>query len=265
MEYTKGNKKAWESAFEHRSGDYAKDLLERFQASDNPFLHPDFLSVIKMYDLNNQTIAQYCTNNGRELMQISKMGVKQAVGFDIAENMVAYANDATIKLQLPTTFVQANILTLDKAYDAMFDFGFITVGALCWFEDLHAFFAKVAQSLKPNATLLIHEAHPFELMFATQEEEKYVDGDPKRITYDYFGKIVWQEHGMGYMTDTLKQETVFTSFSHTLSDIFTAMIDNGLVITQFKEFDYCVGNLLNHIDHQGLPLSMIIVASKDVS
>lgn len=262
MDYTKGNKKAWESAFDHRSGEYAKDLLERLNANDNPFLHQDFLSVIKAYDLKNQTIVQFCTNNGRELMQLSMMGVHKAVGFDIAENMVDYANDAAKKLNLPTTFIQADILQLDSLYDTMFDYGFITVGALCWFEDLNHFFRKVVKTLKPNATLFIHEAHPFELMFATKGEEQYVQSDPKRIVYDYFGKTIWKESGMGYMSDTLKKDTVFTSFSHTLSDVFSAMIANGLSITQYQEFDYCVGNLFDHIDHQGLPLSMIIVAKK---
>jgi len=263
MNYIKGNKQAWEHAFTHRSGEYAKDLAERLKNEENPFFHDNFHNVLKPYDFNGKSIAQFCSNNGRELLQLALRGVSKAVGFELAENMVDYGNRMAQALNVNATFVGTDILAIDEAYDAQFDYGLITVGAMCWFEDLNHFFKKVSQTLKKGATLFIHEAHPFELMLATKYEPAFDADDPKRLAYDYFGKTVWKEHGMGYMSETSSDENVFTSFSHTLSDIFNAMKQNGLSVERFEEYDYCVGNILDHLDHEGLPLSMIIVAKKE--
>ena len=261
MSYINENKKAWEKAFDHRSGHYSEDLIEKLKEHKQPFFHQDFFDIISSHNLKEKTIGQFCTNNGRELLQLSTMGVDKAIGFDLAQNMVDYANDIASTLNLPAKFIQTNILEIDRMYNSYFDYGLITVGAMCWFKDLNTFFKKVTDTLKPSATLFIHESHPFELMLATPYEDDYIESYPKALVYDYFSKKVWEEHGMGYMSEE-KLENTFTSFSHSLSDVFTALINNGFEIILFKEFDYCIGNILNHLDHQGIPLSMAIVATK---
>ncbi len=262
MSYINENKKAWENAFDQRSGTYSDDLAKKLLEKENPFFHEDFLNVINAYDFTGKTIGQYCTNNGRELLQLSKRGVHQAVGFDLAKNMVDYANTIAKNLKLPAQFVESDILQIDASYNNYFDFGLITVGAICWFEDLKLFFKKVSEALKPGASLFIHEIHPFQLMLATSSESNYIPTHPKTPVNNYFENKVWKEHGMGYMTDKKGIENTFTSFSHTLSDIFNALIANGFEIELFKEFDYCVGNLFNALDSKGIPLSMILVAKK---
>ncbi len=262
MDYIKSNKQAWENAFDNRSGKYALDLKRRLKEATNPFFYKDFYDVLEQYDFKDKNIVQFCSNNGRELLQVATKGVNKAVGFELAKNMVTYGNEVAKDLSLNATFIEQDILTIDDAYNNQFDYGLITVGALCWFKDLNLFFNKVANTLKEGATLFIHESHPFENILATKDEPAYDKLNSKKITYNYFGKTVWEENSMGYMSDTSSNDHVFTSFSHTLTDIFKAMIDNGLMIQQFKEHDYCVGNILTHLDHEGLPLSMIVVASK---
>lgn len=261
MNYIKDNKAAWEAAFDNRSGDYAKDLLSRLKNEENPYFDTDLYTILNQYDLKDKTIAQYCTNNGRELLQLSLKGVKKAIGFDIAENMVNYANDIAQKLNAPAQFIQTDILTIDARFHDTFDLGLITVGALCWFKDLNAFLKVVKDTCKENAILIINETHPFGLMLATEAEDAYDENHPKRLTYNYFGHTVWQEHGMGYMSDK-KTATTFTSYSHTLSDIFSSLIKNDFIIQDFKEYDYCAANLFTHLNHQGIPLLMTLVAKK---
>ena len=263
MSYIKGNKNAWEQAFEMRQGDYAKDITTALKNEANPFLDANFYTVLKSHDFKDKTIAQFCTNNGRELLQLSRLNIKQSIGFELAANMVEYANSIAQAMQLPATFIQTDILEINDTYASMFDYGLITVGALCWFKDLNAFFKQIFKTLKPHATLFIHESHPFGLMLAAQSEESFNPKNPKQLVYDYFGNIEWQENSMGYMTDKKTSEAVFTSFSHTLSDIFEALINQGFNMRYFKEYDYCVANLFTHLDHQGIPLSMIISAEKN--
>lgn len=262
MSYIDDNKKAWEQAFMHRSGAYAKDLTKRLELNDVSFFHKDFLEELNAYPFENKNVAQFCCNNGRELLELSKRNINQGIGFDIAKNMVENANDIATNLTLPAKFIETNILKLESKYNGFFDYGLITVGVLCWFKDLNEFFKKVSQSLKTNGRLFIHESHPFGNMLATKEEPKYDASNHKLLVYDYFGNTVWKDQEMGYMSGSLKTESVFTSYAHTLSDIFAAMHKNHLTLTVFKEHGYCVGNIFNHLDHQGLPLSMIMVAKK---
>ncbi len=261
MDYIKNNKAAWEESFKNRSGDYACDLIKDLKTKENPFFHNDLYTLLSNYDLTNKSIAQYCSNNGRELLQLSLKGFKEAIGFDIAENMVDYANEIAKELPLPAQFIQTDILAIDQKYQNTFDFGLITVGALCWFKDLNAFFKSVAATCKDQATLVINETHPLTLMLATKDEKAYDENNPKRLAYSYFANTVWQEQSMTYMSDKHTSAT-FTSYSHTLSDIFNALIANEFTIKTFKEYDYCSANLFTHINHQGVPLLMTIVAEK---
>ncbi len=261
MEYIKKNKKAWENAFDSRSGSYAEDLKDKLLHETNPFLHKDFLDTLPIQAFENKNIAQYCCNNGRELLQLSRHSVSSAVGFDLAENMVAYANTIAKDLSLPAKFIQTNILEISSDYNHFFDYGIITVGAICWFENLHLLFKKIAETLKPGATLYLHEIHPFQNMLATPSEPDYNEDQPKALAYDYFIKKVWEEHGMGYMSNETISAT-FTSFSHSLSSILNALTQNHFEILELKEYDYCVGNLLTSLNHQGIPLSMILTAKR---
>ena len=50
-----------------------------------------------------KTIGQFCCNNGRELLSLVKCGrAKKGIGFDIAENQVAFANEKAKELNLPS-------------------------------------------------------------------------------------------------------------------------------------------------------------------
>lgn len=264
MDYIKNNKTAWEHAFEHRDGSYAKDLVTLLKTSSNPFFHDDFYALIKAHDLTHKTIGQFCANNGRELCQIAhQFDIASATGFELARNMVDYANHVAQAMQVPANFIETDVLTIKPEYDNHFDYGLITVGAACWFENVHAFFNKVARTLKAGATLFIHEAHPAANMLGAKGEAAYDPLNPKKLLYNYFEKKVWQEHSMGYMSKTVDEANTFTSFSHNLSDFLSALIDNGFTIKHFKEYDYCIGNMFDAISHEGIPLSMIIVATKN--
>jgi len=263
MSYIDHNKKAWEKAFEEKDGEYAKDMILILKNEDHPYLGKPMITFLDQEDLKNKVIGQFCTNNGRELLSIAKRGVKEAIGFDIAKNMVEYGNLAANKLNLPVTFYERNILEIEDTFNNRFDYLVITVGAFCWFNDLNPFFKVVSRVLKQHGKLIIHEAHPVVNLLATKDEPAYKEDHEKEIVYDYFKSEPWETGSMGYMTDKKSISVKFFSFSHTLSHIFNSMIRNQLKIISFNEFDLCIANLVPHLNHQGIPLSYFLIATKE--
>jgi SAM-dependent methyltransferase len=144
MDYSKANKAAWEEAFaKHRAG-YKEDPALRLRRGDRSFLETDVIVELEKIGLEGKEVAQICCNNGRELLTLLTMGAAKGTGFDIAENFVGEARRLAREANLNAEFVATDIYDIEDKYSGQFDLVLITIGALCWFEDLGRFFEKVA-------------------------------------------------------------------------------------------------------------------------
>ena len=259
MDYIEGNKKAWEEAFENRKPGCGENHAELLLSQTLPFFNQDTIAELKSLDLEGKTIAQFACNNGRELLSAMQLGPAYGIGFDIAENFIMQARQIADKIgRTNVEFVSGNLLDVDEPYLNKFDLIFFTIGAITWFEDLSNLFVVVAKCLKPGGKLLINDFHPFMNMLPLPGEEGYDPEHLDRVTYSYFRKEPWIEnHGVSYITPEYDSKT-FISFNHTLSEILTALIESGIVIKKFREFDYDVG-ITDVYDGKGLPLSFILV------
>ncbi|MCL2375842.1 MAG: class I SAM-dependent methyltransferase [Defluviitaleaceae bacterium] len=262
MSYVKDNKLAWEESFENRKQNWGEDNYIRLKNEKLPFFNADMKAELEKIDFRGKTVAQFCCNNGRELLSLMGLGVSSAVGFDIAENIIAQAKDTATKADIQNCeFVACNILDIPDKYHGQFDILLLTVGAICWFEDLNPFFNMASKCLKDNGILIINEIHPFENMLPVPGEEAFDASNLNKFAYSYFRKEPWIENsGMGYISGEFKSKT-FTSFSHTLSDIINALSANGLKTTRLQEYDYDIG-LTDVYDNKGFPLSLILIAEK---
>lgn len=261
MDYFEGNKHAWEEAFQNRNEDYGKDMHLRLQREELPYLNPMLKAALRGLDLRGRVIAQFCCNNGRELLSAMQLGARAGHGFDIAGNMVAFARETARLAKLPCTFTECNIMEIGGEYGAKFDLVFFTIGAITWFQDLRALFAVASRCLTPGGTLLINDFHPFVGMLPLPGEDAYDDNDLRRLAYSYFRQEPWLENnGAGYMTSKPTRYT-FTSFSHTMAAIVNAVIGAGMTVTRLDEFDTDVGTA-DAYDGMGYPLSFTLLAQK---
>jgi SAM-dependent methyltransferase len=258
------NKAAWEEAFDKRKENWLEDRLQRLATENFPYLEPEFVALFDGMDFAGKDIAQFSCNDGRELLSICRSGgARSGVGFDIAENMVAYANDCARDLALPCRFVATDILAIGPEFHEAFDFVFITIGALSWFEDLTPYFERVADCLRPGGYVFVHEMHSATTMFGAPGEPGFDEAQPTKVVNPYFRKEPWVEtNGMGYLTGETYVSKPFTSFAFTLEDLFSALIGNGLCIEAFKEFDNDISGIFPLLDRKGLPLSMAVVGRK---
>ena len=151
---------------------------------------------------------------------------------------------------------------IDDRYKNTFDVVIITIGALCWFDDLNRFFAVIAKCMKPGAIILINEEHPFRNMLAAEGDEPYDPEHRAECHFSYFEHEWTGNGGMYYMTQKHYQSKTFTDYTHSLSEIISGMCGNGIVVTGLQEFDHDIGGGFVELDHQGFPLSMIIQGRK---
>ena len=261
--YIEGNKAAWEEAFDNRDPSWGADITERIQKEDYPFFEKEMADILRDIDTEGKTIGQFCCNNGRELLSLVKSGkAAKGIGFDIAENQVAFANEKAKESDLPCEFEAVNIYDINERYENLFDIVIITIGALCWFEDLDRFFAVVSKCMKPGAVIVINEQHPCTNMLAVQGDEGF---DPEHSTeclFSYFEHTWTGNEGMYYMTLKNYRSKTFTDYTHPMSEIISGMCDNGIVVTGLKEFDHDISGCFTSTDHKGFPLSMILQGKK---
>lgn len=260
MDYIHGNKSAWEEAFEHRKSNWGDDNYLQIKNEKLPFFSEDVKRHLSGIDFSGQSVAQFCCNNGRELLSLMQLGPKDGVGFDIAENMIAYANETARKAGIGNCrFEACNILEIPAHYHHAFDFIFFTIGAITWFEDLSLLFEKAGQCLRPNGLLLINDFHPLVNMLPLPGEDGFDESNLNKLVYSYFRKEPWIENsGMGYMTTEYKSKT-FISFSHTMADIINALAQNGMKTVHLNENDYDIG-VADVYSGKGFPLSFTLIA-----
>ncbi len=263
MNYIQSNKEAWEESFDHRYPNWGDDIYKTLKSESLPFFSDDVREELKKIDFSNKSVAQFCCNNGRELLSLMQLGPANGVGFDIAENIIGQAIDTANKVnQTNCRFVACNILEIDPKYYNSFDFIMFTIGAITWFEDLGQLLKKVALCLKPGGIFFINDYHPFIGMLPMPGEEEFDSEQKNRIMYSYFRKEPWIENsGMGYISPEFESKT-FTSFSHTMSDLINASIQNGMQIKSLQEYNYDVG-MTDVYNGLGYPLSFILIAKKE--
>lgn len=259
MDYINTNKQAWEEAFENRIPGWGEDHADRLANQTLPFFNQDMIAELQLHDLQDKTIAQFACNNGRELLSAMQLGASYGFGFDIAENFLDQGRQIAYRIgRTNVEFEAGNLLEIEESYHNKFDLIFFTIGAITWFKDLSLLFNVVSRCLKPQGALLINDFHPFMNMLPLPGEKGYDPEHLDRVSFSYFRREPWlEDNGVGYITPEYHSKT-FTSFSHTLSDIITAMIDSGISLKKFSEFDYDLG-LDGNYNGKGFPLSFILV------
>ncbi len=262
MDYISGNKAAWEAAFDNRKPNWGEDNPGRLAGEKLAFFNADMKKELSQMDFCGKSVAQFCCNNGRELLSLMACGPAEGVGFDIAENIIAQARENAAKAGIHNChFSACNILEIPESYHGKFDFVFFTIGAITWFRQLGPLFRVAAMCLKPCGRLLINDFHPLMNMLPLPGEDGFNPAQPDRLVYSYFRKEPWlEDNAAGYMAKGSVDET-FTSFSHTLSAIVNALAANGLKTVKLNEYDCDVG-LTDAYDGRGFPLSFILIAEK---
>lgn len=224
------NRLAWDACAPlHGQGAVWESLLESARHPDFCELDSNLKHTLETLNVRGMHAAQVGCNNGRELLSLASLGAIPKLGIDQSGAFLAQAAQLSLARGLSPRWLEADIHRL-PADVAPVDLVIITIGVLNWMPDLNRFFASVASLLKRGGLLVINETHPVLEMFepdsATPFEPKmsYFQRDPHRLTQ----AITYDGSDGGPAPPAYW-------FVHTLGDILTACVSQGLQLIQLTE------------------------------
>jgi len=180
-------------------------------------------------DVTGKRILHLQCHFGQDTLSLARMGAV-TTGVDLSDVAIEKARELTEELGLRASFVNCDIYSLKEHLHETFDIVFTSYGTIGWLPDLDKWADIVQHFLKPGGTFVMVDFHPVVWMF---------DNHFKEVTYPYFNTetIIEQEEGSYADRDAnIAYETV--SWNHPTSELLQSLIDAGLQLKQYKEWDY---------------------------
>lgn len=198
----------------------------------------------RLGDLTGKDIVHLQCHLGTDTLCFDRLGARRVVGLDLSGESLRLGADIAHRAGAQVEFVKANVYDAVDALGAhsdgeRFDLVYTGIGALGWLPDLAQWGQVVAGLMRPGARFFIREDHPTSLMLADEP------ADGLRVGYDYFNTGVLSEDEAASYTDTpdgapeiVHQRSHW--WNHPLQDIMMALINAGLVIDSFEEYEYAM-------------------------
>lgn len=218
-------------------------------------------------DVKDKSILHLQCHFGQDSLSLARAGAR-VTGVDFSEEAIRAATDLAGKLSLPARFICSDVYALAEQPDEKFDIVYTSYGVLGWLPDMKRWAGVVARFLKPGGKLVLVEFHPVVWMF---------DNNFTHIKYSYFNKETIIEDEEGTYADKearIKLESV--SWNHGTAEVLQRLINEGLVLRVFNEYDYspyaCFKNMVSAGEgrHQlvglegKIPLVYAVVAEKSI-
>ncbi len=149
---------------------------------------------------------------------------------DLSDRAIEQAQKLNDQLGLNAEFICSDVYEAPATLNGKFDIVFTSYGTIGWLPDLNRWAEVISRCLKPGGKLVFVEFHPVVWMF---------DYDFSKFQYSYFsdGAIIEVQEGTyaDRNADIVAEEV---SWNHSLSEVFQGLLNNGLQIESFAEYDY---------------------------
>jgi SAM-dependent methyltransferase len=209
-------------------------------AADRFIEDPAFLSEVVRFDLPRLGsieglvgIHLQC-HIGTDTVSLARLGARMT-GLDLSPCSLREAKRLAERAHTPVQFVEADVYS---AFDVLeresFDFVYTGIGALCWLPDIARWAQTVAGLLRPGGRLFIREMHP---MLSTIDDSHT---DLIVVDYPYFERaepMVFDDGGTYVETDAEFAATLTYEWSHGLGETISALLNNGMQLTDLVEHD----------------------------
>ena len=190
-------------------------------------------------DVKGKKILHLQCHFGQDTLSLTRLGAK-ATGVDLSDNAIERAKEFAIKLNLDAIFICCDIYDLPNYINEEFDIVFTSYGTIGWLPDLDKWAKVISKFLKPNGKFVFAEFHPIVWMF---------DNYFKDVFYSYFNIEPIIEYGEGTYADRYANiETHCVCWNHPTSEVLNALIQSGLEINSFDEYDYSPYNCFNETE-----------------
>ena len=225
MDYINVNKNLWNRKTEiHYNSDFY-DVNSFLKGKDS--LNAVELGLLG--DIKGKKILHLQCHFGMDTLSLARHGAK-ATGIDFSEKAIEKAKQLNDTIGTTAEFIQSDIYKLPDIIDEKFDVVFTSYGVIGWLPDMNRWAEIIHHFLNPGGEFIMVEFHPVVWMFSY---------DFKQIEYNYMDSDPIIEESEGTYTDRdagIKEKSV--TWNHGLGKVLNSIIKTGLVIKDFKEYDY---------------------------
>lgn len=188
-------------------------------------------------DVTGKSILHLQCHFGQDTISLARLGAT-ATGVDFSDKAIEQAKHIAKDTNANARFICCDVYDLPNHLNQKFDVVFTSYGTIGWLPDLNQWAGIISRFLKPNGTFVFVEFHPVVWMF---------DNNFEHISYRYFNSGAIEETNTGTYADKTADVVVSdVSWNHSIAEVLTSLLFNGLQITSFQEFDYTPYNCFHN-------------------
>lgn len=190
-------------------------------------------------DVKGKTLLHLQCHFGMDTLSWAREGAI-VTGVDISDEAIQLAKELSEEIHVPANFVCCNVYDTSAHVPGQFDIVFTSYGTIGWLPDLGPWAKMIAEKLKSGGIFYIADFHPTLWM---------LDDTMEKLHYSYFNDEVIVTEQKGTYADR-EAPIAYKEYgwNHPFSELFTALIQNGLSIVQFNEFSYSPYNCFANIE-----------------
>jgi SAM-dependent methyltransferase len=190
-------------------------------------------------DIQDKKILHLQCHFGQDTISFVRLGAK-AIGVDLSDKAIERAKEFNTQLALDAIFICCDIYDTPKYLDEKFDIVFTSYGTIGWLPDLDKWAKIVSHFLKPGGKFIMADFHPVVWMY---------DNDFKKVFYNYFNvEPIYEDETGTYANKEAGIVNKTISWNHPISEILNALINSGLEIKAFNEYDYSPYNCFSQTE-----------------
>lgn len=226
IDYLKLNQEQWDQRTKaHLTSEFydvagwlaGKDSLKAPELA----LLPENLSGLKILHLQ--------CHFGQDTLSLARRGA-HVTGVDISPAAITAARDLAKKAGLEATFINVDLYSLPNHLNDTFDIVFTSYGTITWLPDLNRWADLIQQFLKPGGQLVFAEFHNMAYLW---------NEDRTAIKYPYFNpEPIVEAITTSYTDNSGGIQGTEVNWDHPISSVITSLINAGLTLRSFREYDY---------------------------
>lgn len=233
--YSEINRKQWNERVEpHYTSDFYK--VSDFIAGKTS-LNDTELELLG--NIRGKKLLHLQCHFGLDTLSLARMGAV-VTGADLSDKAIEKARELSRQTGIPAEFVCSDLYELPRHLEGSFDIVYTSYGTIGWLPDLDRWAHVIAHFLKPGGLFVFVEFHPVVWMF---------DDAFETIAYRYFRSEPIVETTQGTYADREAPiQTESVSWNHGLSEVITALQNQGIQLNHFSEYDYANYDCFAHTE-----------------
>lgn len=180
-------------------------------------------------DLKGKRVLHLQCHFGLDSLSLARLGA-DVTALDFSESAIERARELYKDQEVALKFVCTDVYSARRELEGEFDVIYTSYGTIGWLPDVDLWAKTIASLLVKGGQLIFAEFHPVVWMFSDAFD---------KLQYSYFNRAAIEIKSEGTYAnpkaDIQKEEI---SWNHPLGDVFTALLNSGLEIGHFKEYDY---------------------------